>query len=86
MRSIRIGYYNAELYNSILAYIYIYSSINVRGNPLHGCVTRRSKIEDEVSGAVFVRDFARDLVLFERPTMARKANRTLYTAQPMAQT
>lgn len=40
---------------------------------------------DEVSGAVFVRDFASGLVLFERPAMARKENRALYTAEPMAQ-
>ena len=57
-----------------------------------GCVTwwkSRSVVDggrhDEVSCAVFVRDFARGLVLFEWTAVAGETNRALHTTQPMAQ-
>ena len=48
-----------------------------------GCATAA---KHAVSGPVFVRDIARDPVLFECPAMVRETNRALYASQPMAQT
>ena len=59
----------------------VYNSINISaGESPHGYWQG-----NEVSGAVFVRDFASSFVLFERTAVVRKANRAFYSAEPMAQ-